>query len=244
MGDINIARTNLLNKYYFMQKRGKKYNQAITLIEKEKAYTIDEAVELLERTNTVKFDPTVEIHFNLSIDPKYSDQMVRSTITLPNGSGKSVRIWAFDDSGNEKDLLAAWANVAWGDDLIDLVSQGKIEFDVAIATPAMMRKMWKVAKVLWPKGLMPNPKAGTVWDDLISIIKELKAWKFEFKNDKQWNVHSIVGKLSFGQDKLKENILNFVKTIKDVKPAWVKWNYINTIFVCNAMWPGIKLDIK
>ncbi|EKE27195.1 MAG: 50S ribosomal protein L1, partial [uncultured bacterium (gcode 4)] len=92
--------------------------------------------------------------------------------------------------------------------------------------------------------LMPNPKAGTVWDDLISIIKELKAWKFEFKNDKQWNVHSIVGKLSFGQDKLKENILNFVKTIKDVKPAWVKWNYINTIFVCNAMWPGIKLDIK
>lgn len=227
-----------------MQKRGKKYKQAMTLIEAEKAYTIDEAVELLERTNTVKFDPTVEIHFNLGIDPKYSDQMVRSTITLPNGSGKTVRIWAFDDSGNEKALIAAGATVAGWDDLIDTVSQGKIEFDVAIATTAMMRKMWKVAKVLWPKGLMPNPKAGTVWDDLLSIIKELVAWKFEFKNDKQWNVHSIVGKLSFGQDKLKTNILAFVKTIKEVKPTWVKGNYINTIYVCNAMWPWIKLDMK
>lgn len=227
-----------------MQRRGKKYKQAMTLIEKDKAYNIDEAVELLERTNTVKFDPTVEIHFNLGIDPKYSDQMVRSTITLPNWSGKSVRIWAFDDSGNEKALIAAWATVAGWDELIDAVAGGTIEFDVAIATTAMMRKMWKVAKVLWPKGLMPNPKAGTVWDDLLSIISELVAWKFEFKNDKQWNVHSIVWKLSFGQDKLKENILAFIKTIKDVKPTWVKGNYINTIYLCNAMWVGIKLDMK
>lgn len=227
-----------------MQKRGKKYRQAITLIEKDKAYTIDEAVELLERTNTVKFDPTVEIHFNLGIDPKYSDQMIRSTVTLPNGSGKSVRIWAFDDSGNEKALLAAGASVAGWEDLLDIVASGKIEFDVAIATPAMMRKMWKVAKVLWPKGLMPNPKAGTVWDDLLAIIKELIAWKFEFKNDKQWNVHSIIWKLSFWSDKLKENLVHFIKVLKDVKPAWVKWNFINTVYVCNAMWPGIKLDVK
>lgn len=227
-----------------MQKRGKKYNQAITLVEKDKAYTIDEAVELLERTNTVKFDPTIEIHFNLNIDPKYSDQLVRSTITLPNWSGKSVRIWAFDDSGNEKALIAAWASVAWWDDLLDTVATWKIDFDVAIATPAMMRKMGKVAKVLWPKWLMPNPKSGTVWDDLLSIIKELAAWKFEFKNDKQWNVHSIVWKLSFGSSKIKENIEAFVKTIKDVKPTWVKWTYINTIYVCSAMGPWIKLDIK
>ncbi|EKE28771.1 MAG: ribosomal protein L1 [uncultured bacterium (gcode 4)] len=227
-----------------MQKRGKKYNQAISLVEKEKAYSIDEAVELLERTNTVKFDPTVEIHFNLNIDPKYSDQMVRSTLTLPNGSGKVPRIGAFDDSGNEKALLAAGATVAWGDELLELVAQGKIEFDVAIATPAMMRKMWKVAKVLWPKGLMPNPKAGTVGDDLLSIIKELAAGKFEFKNDKQGNVHSIVGKLSFGSSKIKENIEAFVKAIKEVKPAWVKSTYINTVYVCNAMGPGIKLDVK
>ena len=227
-----------------MQKRGKKYKQAITLIEKEKAYTVEEAVELLERTNTVKFDPTVEIHFNLNIDPKYSDQMVRSTITLPNGSGKSVRIWAFDDSGNEKALIAAWASVAWGDELLDAVAAWKIDFDVAIATPAMMRKMWKVAKVLWPKWLMPNPKSGTVWEDLTAIIKELAAWKFEFKNDKQGNVHSIVWKLSFGASKIKENIDAFIKTIKEVKPTWVKGSYINTVYVCSAMWPGIKLDVK
>lgn len=227
-----------------MQKRGKKYKQAISLIEKDKAYTIDEAVDLLERTNTAKFDPTVEIHFNLNIDPKYSDQMVRSTITLPNWTWKSVRIGAFDDSGNEKALLEAGATVAWGDDLVETVSQWKIDFDVAIATPAMMRKMWKVAKVLGPKGLMPNPKAGTVGDDLVAIIKELVAGKFEFKNDKQGNVHSIVGKLSFGSSKIKENIESFIKTVKEVKPAWVKGNYINTIYVCSAMGPGIKLDIK
>lgn len=227
-----------------MQKRGKKYKQAISLIEKDKAYTIDEAVDLLERTNTAKFDPTVEIHFNLNIDPKYSDQMVRSTITLPNWTWKSVRIGAFDDSGNEKALLEAGATVAWGDDLVETVSQWKIDFDVAIATPAMMRKMWKVAKVLGPKGLMPNPKAGTVGDDLLAIIKELVAGKFEFKNDKQGNVHSIVGKLSFGSSKIKENIESFIKTVKEVKPAWVKGNYINTIYLCSAMGPGIKLDIK
>lgn len=227
-----------------MQKRGKKYKQAITLIEKEKAYTVEEAVELLERTNTVKFDPTVEIHFNLDIDPKHSDQMVRSVITLPNGTGKTVKIWAFDDSGNDKALIAAWATVAWGDDLMDAVMQGKIEFDIAIATPAMMRKMWKLARILGPKGLMPNPKSGTVGDDLTAIIKELAAGKFEFKNDKQGNIHSIVGKLSFGAPKIKENIDFFIKTLKDAKPVWIKGSYINSVFVCNAMWPGIKLNVK
>lgn len=225
-------------------KRGKKYNQAISLIEKEKAYTIDEAIELLERTNTVKFDPTVEIHFNLNLDPKYSDQMVRSTITLPNWSWKVARIWAFDDSGNDKALLSAWATVAWGDDLIEQVLQWKIEFDVAIATPAMMRKMGKIAKILGPKWMMPNPKTWTVWDDLLPIIKELVAGKFEFKNDKQGNVHSIAWKLSFGSKKLKENINHFIKTIREVKPTWAKGTYINTVFVCNAMGPWIKLDVK
>lgn len=227
-----------------MQKRGKKYNQAVTLVEKDKIYTLDEACELLERTNTVKFDPTVEIHFNLNIDPKHSDQMVRSTITLPNGSGKTVKIWAFDDSGNDKELIAAGATVAWGDDLLESVAQGKIEFDIAIATPAMMRKMWKVAKILGPKWIMPNPKSWTVWDNLIAIIKELAAGKFEFKNDKQGNVHSIAGKLSFGTTKIKENIEYFIKTIKEVKPTGVKSTYINTIYICTSMSPSIRLDIK
>lgn len=228
-----------------MARHGKKYNQAVALVEPLRLYTIDEAVELLERTNTVKFDPTVEIHFNLAIDPKHADQMVRSTLSLPHGTGKTVRIGAFTDVGNEAALLAAGATVAGGDDLVDTVSTGKIEFDVAIATPGMMRKMGKVAKVLGPKGLMPNPKAGTVGEDLEKIVKELMAGKFEFKNDKQGNVHSIVGKLSFGTGKLKDNIAAFIQAIKDVKPSGAKSGaYINTIYVCNAMGPGIRLEVK
>lgn len=227
-----------------MKKHGKKYNQAIALVEKERIYTVAEALELLEKTNTVKFDPTVEIHFNLNIDPKYSDQMIRSTITLPNGSGKTVRIGAFTDMGNEKDLLALGAHVAGGDDLVDMVATGKIDFDVAIATPAMMRKMSKIAKVLGPKGLMPNPKTGTVGEDLASIVKEVMGGKFEFKNDKQGNVHSLVGKLSFGGKKLQENIEYFIKTIRDIKPSGVKSgaNYVNTVYVCNAMGPSIRIQ--
>ncbi|NDK19305.1 50S ribosomal protein L1 [Candidatus Gracilibacteria bacterium] len=227
-----------------MKKHGKKYNQAIALVEKERIYTVGEAVELLERTNTVKFDPTVEIHFNLNIDPKYADQMIRSTISLPNGSGKTVRIGAFTDAGDEKELLALGATVAGGDDLVDIVATGKIDFDVAIATPAMMRKMGKIAKVLGPKGLMPNPKTGTVGDNLAAIVKEVKAGKFEFKNDKQGNVHSLVGKLSFGGKKLQENIEFFLKTVRDVKPTGVKNGaaYINSIYVCNAMGPSIRIE--
>ena len=231
--------------YFSMARHGKKYIKAVALVEANRVYSVAEAVDLLERTNTVKFDPTIEIHFNLAIDPKHSDQMVRSTLSLPHGTGKTVRIGAFTDTGNEKELLTAGAAVAGADDLLDAVSSGKIEFDVAIATPGMMRKMGKVAKVLGPKGLMPNPKAGTVGEDLLKIVKELNAGKFEFKNDKQGNVHSIVGKLSFGAEKLKENIEYFLKTIKDVKPTGIKGGaYINSIYVCNAMGPGIRLETK
>ncbi len=201
---------------------GKKYNQAASLVEKDRAYTLEEAVELLERTNTVKFDPTIEIHFNLGIDPRQADQLVRSTISLPNGTGKTKRIGAFTDLGNEAELKALGVTVAGGDDLIDTILHGEINFDIAIATPGMMKKMGKAAKVLGPKGLMPNPKAGTVGEDLTPIIKELLAGRFEFKNDKQGNVHSIVGKLSFGNAKLKENMEFFVKAMKSARPAGVK----------------------
>lgn len=228
-----------------MARHGKKYLQAAKLVEAERLYTVEEAVELLVKTNTVKFDPTVEVHFNLAIDPKYADQMVRSTLSLPHGTGKTVRIGAFTDIGNADALKKLGASVAGGDDFLDEVAGGKIEFDVAIATPGMMKKMGKVAKVLGPKGLMPNPKAGTVGEDLEQIIKELVAGKFEFKNDKQGNIHSIIGKLSFGQAKLKENLEHFIKAIREVKPSGVKGGtYINTVFVCNAMGPGIRLDVR
>lgn len=196
------------------KKHGKKYNQAASLVEKERAYTLDEAVDLLERTNTVKFDPTIEIHFNLGIDPRQADQLVRSTLSLPHGTGKTKKIGAFTDLGNEAELKALGVTVAGGDDLIDSILQGNIDFEIAIATPGMMKKMGKAAKVLGPKGLMPNPKAGTVGEDLFPIVKELLAGRFEFKNDKQGNVHSIVGKLSFGNSKLRENIEFFIKTMR------------------------------
>jgi large subunit ribosomal protein L1 len=225
---------------------GKKYNQAASLVETDRIYSLDEAVELLERTNTVKFDPTIEIHFNLGIDPRQADQIVRSTLSLPHGTGKTKRIGAFTDIGNEAELKALGVTVAGGDDLIDLVLQGKIDFDIAIATPGMMKKMGKVAKVLGPKGLMPNPKAGTVGENLEAIVKELMAGRFEFKNDKQGNVHSIVGKLSFGNKKLRDNIEFFVKTMKAARPSGLKGSaaFIGTVYVCNAMGPGIRLDVN
>lgn len=225
---------------------GKKYNQAASLIEESRIYTLDEAVELLERTNTVKFDPTIEVHFNLNIDPRQADQLVRSTISLPNGTGKTKRIAAFTDIGNEDELKKAGCVMAGGDDLIDSVLQGHVDFDIAIATTGMMKKMGKVAKVLGPKGLMPNPKAGTVGDDLLAIAAEITKGRFEFKNDKQGNVHSIVGKLSFGSAKLKENIEFFVKAMKSARPTGIKGSaaYINTVYLCNAMGPGIRLDVN
>lgn len=223
---------------------GKKFKQAASLIEKDRIYTLSEAVDLLERTNTVKFDPTIEIHFNLNIDPRQADQIVRSTISLPNGTGKTKRIGAFTDLGNEAELKAAGVVVAGAEDLIDSVVQGHIDFDIAIATPGMMRKMGKVAKILGPKGLMPNPKAGTVANDLEAAIKEIAAGKFEFKTDKQGNVHSTFGKLSFGAEKLEENLAHFIKVINEVKPSGAKGKYINTIYVCNAMGPSIKLDLE
>jgi len=228
-----------------MSKRGKKYNKAIELVNQELAYSLEDAVELLEKTNTVKFDPTVEIHFNLGIDPKHADQMVRSTISLPNGSGKTARICAFTD-GSADDAKAAGAIIAGGEELIDDIMKGNvdIDFEVCVATPTMMRHLGKIARVLWPKGLMPNPKAGTVSPDLVTAIKEIAAGKFEFKNDKQGNVHSIFGKLGFGKEKLVENLNYFINLVNEIKPSGAKGEYMKTCFICNAMWPSIRIDLS
>lgn len=224
--------------------RGKKYNKAIELYNKDIAYPINEAIELLEKTNTVKFDPTVEVHFNLNIDPKHADQMIRSTISLPNGSGKTSKICAFSDA-NAEELKKAGAAIAGGEELIDDIEKWNVslDFDVCVATPSMMRHLGKIARILGPKGLMPNPKAGTVWEELSTIIKEISNGKFEFKNDKQGNLHSLFWKLSFWSKKLQQNLEHFIKTVQEVKPTGVKNKYINNIFICNAMGPSIKLDI-
>lgn len=228
-----------------MQKRGKKYVKASELVNKDMIYSIDEAIEMLEKTNTVTFDPTVEVHFNLALDPKYQDQMIRSTITLPHGTGKTVKVCVFNDKANNDEIKKLWVELIGWEELIEEIASWKVlpNFDVCVATPSMMRHLWKIARILGPKWLMPNPKTWTVSDDLVSAVKEIIAWKFEFKNDKQWNVHSIFGKLSFWKEKLKENLNKFLDTIMEVKPSWAKWKYINSIYVCNCMGPGIKIDI-
>jgi len=226
-----------------MAKHGKKYNKALELVNQEIAYTPAEAVELLEKTNTVKFDPTVEIHFNLNLDPKYQDQMIRTTLSLPNGTGKTPKICAITD-GDVKSAKAAGAVVAGGEELIDDIAQGNIalDFDVVVATPSMMRHLGKIARILGPKGLMPNPKAGTVTPDLENAIKEIAAGKIEIRTDKHGNVHSIFGKLSFGKDKLAENLQYFLNAINEVKPSWAKGKYINSVNICNAMGPAIRIE--
>lgn len=226
-----------------MLKRGKKYKKAVELLNSTMAYSVKEAVELLEKTNTVKFDPSVEVHFNLNLDTKHADQIIRTTISLPNGSGKTAKVCAFTD-GNADELMKAGAMIAGWEELIDNIEKGNvaIDFDVCVATPTMMRHLGKIARVLGPKGLMPNPKAGTVTNDLVSAIKEIGAGKFEFKTDKQGNVHAIFGKLSFGNEKLEQNLRHFIKIINEVKPTWAKGKYMNSMFICNAMGPSIRID--
>ncbi len=229
-----------------MSKRGKKYVKAQEFLKEGAVYTVSEAVDMLEKTNTVKFDPTVEIHFTLNLDPKHVDQMIRTTTTLPHGTGKMPKVLAFTDGGDAAELKKAGATMAGDQELISEIEQGNValDFDVCVATPTMMRNLGKVARVLGPKGLMPNPKTGTVGPDLLKIVKEIAGGKFEFKTDKHGNVHSIFGKLSFGKEKLEANLNHFLTTINDVKPTGSKGKYIENITVCNAMGPGIKLDLE
>lgn len=225
---------------------GKKYRKAMEFLKEGMSYSVDEAVELLEQTNTVKFDPTVEIHFNLNLDPKHVDQMIRTTGKLPHGTGKTLKICAFTDSIPAADLKKAGAVQAGGEELLADIADGKVDldFDVCVATPSMMRHLGKVARVLGPKWLMPNPKTGTVGEDLIAIVQDIAGGKFEFKTDKHGNVHSIFGKLSFGKEKLTENLNAFLQIIQDVKPSGAKGKYIQSVVVCNAMGPGIKLNMN
>lgn len=225
-----------------MTMAGKNYKKALELVNQEMTYSVDEAVELLEKTHTVKFDSTVEIHFNLNLDPKYQDQMIRVTTSLPHGTGKTVKICAFVE-WNADEVLKAGAVKAGGEELIADIAAGNValDFDVCVAEPAMMAKLGKIARQLWPKGLMPNPKIGTVGPDVVAIVKEVNGGRVELRTDKQGNVHTIAGKVSFGKDKIKENLEHILTFINDNKPTGSKGKYINSIYVCNAMGPSIKL---
>ncbi|KKW17585.1 MAG: 50S ribosomal protein L1 [Candidatus Magasanikbacteria bacterium GW2011_GWA2_50_22] len=212
-------------------------------VDKKKVYAIDEAVKLLKETSGVKFDASVEIHANLGIDPKKGEQQIRATATLPHGTGKNKKLAAFVAPEKEKEAKDAGADVVYGEeDIKKIKDTGKIDFEIAVTTPDMMPKLAAIAKVLGPKGLMPNPKTETVSPNLKKMIEELKKGKITFKNDDTSNIHQIVGKASFSEAQLKENITAFLEALKKAKPSTAKGTYIKSLSVCTTMGPAIRLS--
>lgn len=227
-----------------MPKKGKNYRAVLEKVDLNKVYTLDEAAALLKETSPTKFDATVEIHMNLKIDPTQADQIMRSTVGLPHGTGKEVRVVAFVDESDAKAALDAGAVKAGNETLIAEIEKGWLDFDVAVAHPEMMKGLGKIARTLGQKGLMPNPKAGTVTPDIIPAIAEVKKGKVEFRNDKQSNLHNAVGKVSFSEEQLKENLETYIKAIIANRPPGAKGNFIKSVTVTTAMGPGIKVDIS
>ncbi len=222
---------------------GKKYLEAAKLVDHERLYPPQEAAELIKQTTTVNFDATVEAHLRLGIDPRHADQMVRGTVVLPHGTGKVVRVAVFAQGEKAQEALRAGADEVGADDLVKKVEAGWLEFDVALATPDTMGMVGKLGKILGRRGLMPNPKAGTITFDLERAIKEVKGGRVEFKVDKAGIVHTIVGKSSFEATALVENLATLVDAINRAKPSGSKGQYIRTLTIASTMGPGIKLDV-
>lgn len=225
-----------------MSQNGKKYLEAKALVTKE-SYLVDEAVALLKQVSKTKFDATCEVHFRLNVDPKHADQNIRGTVSLPHGTGKEVRVIAFVDDSGVKKAKEAGAVEAGTAELIEKIEKGWLDFDVAVADPSQMKDIGKIAKILGTKGLMPNPKAGTVTPDYEKAIADIKKGKVEFRIDKLSNVHTVFGKVSFKDPQLKENLLAIAKAILDAKPASVKGIYIKGITMNPTMGPGLPMDI-
>jgi ribosomal protein L1, bacterial/chloroplast len=225
-----------------MAKQGKKYLEASKLIEANKVYEPEEAIQVLKKTGTAKFDETVEVAFRLGVDPKHADQQLRGAVVLPHGTGKSKRVLVFAKGEKIKEAEAAGADVVGSEELVQKIQGGWFDFDVAVATPDMMGVVGRLGKVLGPKGLMPNPKVGTVTLDVAQAVQEIKAGKIEYRTDKAGNVHLPVGKISFNEDSLLENYFTLVDTIVKAKPASAKGQYIRSITLSSTMGPGIKVN--
>ena len=226
-------------------KLGKRMKAQSAKLDKGRVYTQEEAVALEIDTSAVKFDASVEVHFRLGIDPKKGDQQIRGTVTLPNGSGKSKRVIAFVDEGKEQEARDAGADIVGDIQMIDEISQKKnIDFDVAVATPTMMPKLGKIAQILGPKGLMPNPKTDTVGMDIAKMVTEQKGGKVAFKNDNTSNAHVAIGKVSFGAEKIAQNLAVVVDAIKRAKPATSKGIYIKSATLTTSMGPGIRFSVE
>ena len=226
-----------------MAKRSKKYRAAAELLEFGKFYTADEAVDLVKKTATAKFDETIEIHVRLGVDPKYADQQVRGAVVLPNGTGKSKRVLAFAKGDKVTEAENAGADFVGSDELVQKIQGGWLDFDVAVATPDMMGVVGRLGKILGPRGLMPNPKLGTVTMDIAKAISEQKAGKVEYRTDKQGNVHCPIGKASFDENKLTENYQMLLDTLIKAKPSGAKGQYVKSITLAATMGPGVPVAV-
>jgi large subunit ribosomal protein L1 len=225
-----------------MATRGKKYSAAREKVDRNKRYTLEEGIQLVRETAYAKFDEGVDVAIRLGVDPKKPDQMVRGTVVLPHGTGKTVRVLVFAKGPKEKEARDAGADHVGAEDMVEKIQGGWLEFDKAIATPDMMGQVSKLGKILGPRGLMPNPKVGTVTFDLEKAIREIKAGKVEFRVEKSGIVHVPVGKVSFGGDRLIDNIKSLMDTILRIKPPTSKGIYLRSITLASTMGPGIKID--
>lgn len=225
-------------------ERSKRYKEARGKIDKNKVYDVDEAVKILIENASAKFDESVEVHLRTNIDPKQADQLIRGSVVLPSGIGKEKKIAVFAEGEKAEEAEEAGADIVGGEELVAKIKQAKqVDFDVSVATPDMMRKLAVIAKILGPKGLMPSPKTGTVTADIKVTVEQLKKGKLNFKNDDSGNIHQLVGKVSFGNDKLGENIKSFVQAIREARPSGAKGEFIKTVVITSTMGVGIKINL-
>jgi len=223
-------------------KRGKKYEDAVKQIDRSKLYEPGEALNLVKEVAVAKFDETVEAHVKLGVDPRHADQQVRGTVSLPHGTGKTLKVLVFAKGEKQKEAEVAGADFVGAEDLAEKIEGGWFDFDVAVATPDMMAVVGRLGKILGPRGLMPNPKAGTVTFDIERTIKELKAGRIEFRVDKTSIVHVPIGRVSFEVEKLQENLNAFAEALLKAKPAAAKGQYMRSVNICSTMGPGIKVN--
>ncbi|RKQ85582.1 50S ribosomal protein L1 [Brockia lithotrophica] len=227
-----------------MPKRGKNYLEALKLVEKDRRYSVREAIELVKRTSYASFDATVEAAVRLGVDVRKADQQVRGTVVLPHGTGKTMRVLVFAKGDKAKEAQEAGADIVGAEELVSRIEQGFLDFDVAVATPDMMGLVGRLGKILGPRGLMPNPKTGTVTQDVAKAVREIKMGRVEFRTDKQGNVHIPIGKVSFPTEHLEENLRAFLDQLKRLKPAAARGQYIRNVTLSATMGPGIPVDLS
>jgi large subunit ribosomal protein L1 len=225
-----------------MPKHGKKFRNVLAGVDRTVVHDLDEGIELVLKSTYAKFDETFDIAMKLGVDPRHADQMIRSSVTLPHGTGKVTRVLVFAKGPKEAEALEAGADYVGGDDLVEKIKEGWLEFDKTVATPDMMGVVGKIGRILGPRNLMPNAKLGTVTFDVANVVRDIKGGKVDFRVDKGGIIHSGIGKVSFGKEKLKENLLAFVQKIIQLKPSTSKGVYLRSIAISSTMGPGVKLD--